>query len=77
MSKIASRFRCTMAKHGHVVVLEPIGPPDGSTGVIVGTGRGPCELGRVSDPSDLAEGVEYEITINRVGVFDGPAGGQT
>lgn len=64
--KIVSRFRCNAVRAGAYVTLEPIGPPDGQTGIIVGTGRGPCELGKVSDPSDfVADGV-YEIEIRRV-----------
>lgn len=64
--KIVSRFRCERVAVGHVVCLEPVGPPDGHTGLVVGTGRGPCELGKISDPSDFVVDGIYEITITRV-----------
>ncbi len=61
--RIISVFQCVASVHGAHIVLNPIGPPDGATAVIVGTGRGPCELGRVADPSGIEVGKKYVITV--------------
>lgn len=73
--KIVSRFRCDAVRAGAYVTINPVGPPDGQTGIIVGTGRGPCELGKVANIDDFEPGAEYEIVINRIGEIDGNAGG--
>lgn len=68
---VVSRFRCMAIREGAYLTLEPIGPPDGNTQVIVGTGRGPCELGKVANADGFEVGAEFEIVIRRVGVKDG------
>lgn len=74
--KIISRFRCDAVREGAYITLSPIGPPDGQCGVIVGTGRGPCELGKVCNAEGFAPGDEYEIVIQKVGKKDGAQSGQ-
>ena len=64
--KIGNRFRCDAIRTGAYITLSPIEPLEGNTGVIVGTGRGPCELGRTSQLDGFEVGAEYEIVIQRV-----------
>lgn len=70
---LSNKFRCVASVHSAYIVLEPIGPPQGTTAVIVGTGRGPCELGKVADPSIFKVGGVYEIEIrNASGEAEAP-----
>lgn len=71
--KIVTTFRCESAKiidrQTGTITLDPV--PDvepGNASVIIGTGRGPCELGRVALPPDcpFAPGKLYEIEIREV-----------